>query len=128
MIIGHCIMIIYLQTTPNSSTLACPTFLNNKYIPEYSCRMELESVCLGFVSLSLTILNIICIFFVGIIFLKVRLVKMLKKIISTVNLAHCVHLYYSVMCIKRSPFSCPVIGNFIWIDPLNTGLTVYLFH
>ena len=51
---------------------------------------------------------------------------------------------YAVACIKRSPFSCPVIENFIWIEPvlrgqwsykttfslsqcwpLNTGLTVY---
>ena len=43
---------------------------------------------------------------------------------------------HTVTCIKRSPFSCPVIENFIWIEPflrdhtfsltqrwpLNTGL------
>ena len=46
---------------------------------------------------------------------------------------------HAVTCIKRSPFSCPVIENFIWIEPLlrghfylsqgwllNTGLTVYI--
>jgi hypothetical protein len=54
---------------------------------------------------------------------------------------------YSQTCIKRSPFSCLVIVNFIWIEPLlrshlswkttlslsqrwplNTGLTVPRWH
>ena len=30
-----------------------------------------------------------------------------------------------VTCIKRSPFSCPVIENFIWIEPLLRGLLSY---
>ena len=53
---------------------------------------------------------------------------------------------HAVTCIKRSPFSCPVIENFIWIEPLlrghlsykasfsvsqrwplNTGLTIFQF-
>ena len=28
---------------------------------------------------------------------------------------------YAVACIKRSPFSCPVIENFIWIEPVLRG-------
>jgi hypothetical protein len=57
----------------------------------------------------------------------------------------CVHLYLAVTCIKSLPFSCPVIYNFILIEPVlrgylsynatfslsqrwpfNTGLTVYI--
>ena len=30
----------------------------------------------------------------------------------------CGHLYLSVTCIKRSRFSCPVIPNLMWIEPL----------
>ena len=33
----------------------------------------------------------------------------------------------AVTCIKRSPFSCPVIENFIWIQPLLRGLSKPLF-
>jgi len=28
------------------------------------------------------------------------------------------HLYKAVACSKRSPFSCQIIENFIWIEPL----------
>ena len=35
---------------------------------------------------------------------------------------HCtVKPAHAVTCIKRSPFSCPVIENFIWIEPLLRG-------
>ena len=37
----------------------------------------------------------------------------------------CGHLYLAVTCIKRSPFSCPVIDNFIWIEPLLRGHLSY---
>jgi len=33
----------------------------------------------------------------------------------------CGHIYLAVTCIKRSPFSCPVIENIIWIEPLLRG-------
>jgi hypothetical protein len=32
---------------------------------------------------------------------------------------------HAVTCIKHSPFSCPVIGNFIWIEPLLRGHMSY---
>jgi hypothetical protein len=35
------------------------------------------------------------------------------------------HLYKAVTCIKRSPFSCPVVEHFIWIDPLLRGSLSY---
>jgi hypothetical protein len=84
---------------------------------------------------------------------------MLNNHLSKFTLTHCVISVYSmnihfesiqskpphvVTCIKRSPFSCPIIENFIWIEsllrghlsynvtfsfsqrwPLKTGLTVY---
>ncbi|XP_052080018.1 uncharacterized protein LOC127718108 isoform X2 [Mytilus californianus] len=59
-------------TVNTSVSLACPAFLNNKYEPVHSCQMEIESVILGLISLSLTILNIVCIFVIGIIFLKIK--------------------------------------------------------
>jgi len=37
----------------------------------------------------------------------------------------CGHLYLAATCIKRSPFSCPVIDNFIWIEPLLRGHLSY---
>ena len=33
----------------------------------------------------------------------------------------CGHLYQAVTCIKRSPFSCPLIENFLWIEHLLRG-------
>jgi hypothetical protein len=41
------------------------------------------------------------------------------KIITAVKPAH------AVTCIKRSPFSCPVIDNFILIEPLLRGHQFY---
>jgi hypothetical protein len=32
---------------------------------------------------------------------------------------------HAVICIKNSPFSCPVIGNFTWIEPLLSGHMSY---
>ncbi|VDI13896.1 Hypothetical predicted protein, partial [Mytilus galloprovincialis] len=58
------------MTVNTAVSLVCPAYLNNKYEPVHSCQMEIESIILGCISLSLTILNIFCIFVVGIIFLK----------------------------------------------------------
>ncbi|XP_076113501.1 uncharacterized protein LOC143081583 isoform X2 [Mytilus galloprovincialis] len=59
-------------TVNTAVSLICPAYLNNKYEPVHSCQMEIESIILGCISLSLTILNIFCIFIVGIIFLKIK--------------------------------------------------------
>jgi len=32
---------------------------------------------------------------------------------------------HTVTCVKRSPFSCPVIENFIWIEPILRGHLSY---
>jgi hypothetical protein len=45
--------------------------------------------------------------------------KLLSLCISTVKPAH------AVSCIRRSHISCPVIDNFIWIEPLLRGLLSY---
>ena len=37
----------------------------------------------------------------------------------------CGHLYYAATCIKWSPFSCPIIENFMWIEPLLGGHLFY---
>jgi hypothetical protein len=37
------------------------------------------------------------------------------------------HLYWAVTCIKRSPFSFPVIENFIWIEPLLGDLLIQVW-
>jgi hypothetical protein len=37
----------------------------------------------------------------------------------------CGHPYWAVTCIKRSPFSCPVTENFIWIEHLLRGHLAY---
>ncbi|CAG2187316.1 unnamed protein product [Mytilus edulis] len=76
-------------TVNTAVSLICPAYLNNKYEPVHSCQMEIESIILGCISLSLTILNIFCIFFVGIIFLKKKQgegnVERLRNIIEAVE-------------------------------------------
>ena len=42
------------------------------YVPSYSQNMAVEACALGAVSITLTIVNIICIFIMGIIVLKVQ--------------------------------------------------------
>ena len=49
----------------------CPSLVNNAYEFVYSCNMAQEALALGAVSLFLTILNIGCIFLMGIAILKV---------------------------------------------------------
>jgi hypothetical protein len=44
------------------------------------------------------------------------------------NTCPCGHLYQAATYIKRSHFSCPVIDNFIWIEPLLRGHLSYKPH
>ena len=37
------------------------------------------------------------------------------------QIAYTVKPVHAVTCIKRSSFSCPVVENFIWIEPLSRG-------
>ncbi|ESO06315.1 hypothetical protein HELRODRAFT_188326 [Helobdella robusta] len=50
----------------------CVGLLGNSYKMVYSCTMSYEAAILGSVSLLLAILNIICIFFMGVIVMKVK--------------------------------------------------------
>lgn len=58
----------YSQVHPD-----CRPLLNNDYKFHYSCNMQTEAAILACVSLLLTVLNILCIFLMGIIVLKVTL-------------------------------------------------------
>ena len=49
----------------------CPLLEDNAYKFIYSCNMATEAAILGIVSLFLTLLNILCIFVMGVIVLKV---------------------------------------------------------
>ena len=51
--------------------LACPLILDNKYMHTYFCHAASDFATLGSISLLLTILNIVCIFIMGIVILKV---------------------------------------------------------
>lgn len=51
---------------------SCPFLVNNEYRPVYSCNFSHDAALLGLVSLFLTILNITCIFFMGVLVLKVK--------------------------------------------------------
>ncbi|KAK0059243.1 hypothetical protein Bpfe_011319 [Biomphalaria pfeifferi] len=62
--------------------LQCPFYVNNDFIPEYSCDMSKESAVLGVVSLLLTILNIICIIIMGIVVLKIKEVAPIRTVAS----------------------------------------------
>ena len=66
-----------------------------------------------------------------------KLVHMNIYIFLTIYI-YCIYIYHSVLyiiytvkhvlavtCIKRSPFSCPLIDNFIWIEPLLRGHLSY---
>lgn len=65
------------ETFTPTKSLGCKPFINNKYSPVHSCDMATEALYLGLISLSLTLLNILCIFIMGITFLKVN--NYLKK-------------------------------------------------
>ena len=51
--------------------LVCPLIVDNTYVHTYFCDPAADFAVLGTISLLLTILNIICIFIMGIIVLKV---------------------------------------------------------
>lgn len=63
------------ETFTPTKSLGCKPFINNKYSPVHSCDMATEALCLGLISLSLTLLNILCIFIMGITFLKVTIYR-----------------------------------------------------
>ncbi|XP_014773858.1 uncharacterized protein LOC106871746 isoform X2 [Octopus bimaculoides] len=56
----------------NDNTLACLPFQDNAYTPMYSCDMAKEMGIMGTISLLLTLLNIVCIFLVGVVMLKIK--------------------------------------------------------
>lgn len=60
------------ETFTPTKSLGCKPFINNKYSPVHSCDMATEALYLGLISLSLTLLNILCIFIMGITFLKIK--------------------------------------------------------
>ena len=45
--------------------------------------------------------------------------------LETIHIIYTVKPAHAVTCIKRSPFSWPVIENFIWIEPLLRGHLSY---
>ena len=51
--------------------LVCPLIVDNSYVHTYFCDPATDFAVLGTISLLLTILNIVCIFIMGIIVLKV---------------------------------------------------------
>lgn len=66
--------------------LQCPEYIDNGFIPEYSCDMARESAVLGVVSLLLTILNIICIIIMGIVVLKVSTEQIQSTLIGHIKI------------------------------------------
>ncbi|XP_029639979.1 uncharacterized protein LOC115215006 [Octopus sinensis] len=69
------------KTTPHDNTtavsinahpLGCLPFQDNAYTPMYSCDMAKEMGIMGTISLLLTLLNIVCIFLVGVVMLKMK--------------------------------------------------------
>ncbi|GAB1600419.1 uncharacterized protein LOC115215061 [Argonauta hians] len=60
--------IVSLKDNPQD----CLPFQDNGYVPMYSCNMAIEMGIMGTISLLLTLINIICIFLVGVIMLKVK--------------------------------------------------------
>ncbi|CAI9727185.1 Hypothetical predicted protein [Octopus vulgaris] len=56
----------------NDNPLGCLPFQDNAYTPMYSCDMAKEMGIMGTISLLLTLLNIGCIFLVGVVMLKIK--------------------------------------------------------
>lgn len=73
------------SSTVSVSELGCLPFQDNAYEPIYSCNMTKEMGIMGAVSLLLTFINIICIFFVGVIMLKIKEVLPLTSSENTVE-------------------------------------------
>ncbi|CAB4009003.1 PREDICTED: uncharacterized protein LOC105336466 isoform X2, partial [Paramuricea clavata] len=55
-----------------TSTLKCPPFKNNSYMPTYSCDMGKEAAIMATISLVLTVVNIICILITATVVLKIK--------------------------------------------------------
>jgi len=72
-ILQNSCMFLQPDSVMKNDSLRCPVFVDNTYTPIYSCDMAKETALLGLVSLTLTLLNIICIFCMGICVLKVGL-------------------------------------------------------
>lgn len=79
------------ETFTPTKSLGCKPFINNKYSPVHSCDMATEALYLGLISLSLTLLNILCIFIMGITFLKVN--NYLKNHIITLLSILCMFIF-----------------------------------
>jgi hypothetical protein len=65
----------YIMGEVSWTGLQCPRIKDNGYVKLFSCNFAHELAALGAISLLLTIINIICIFFVGILVLKVGLLN-----------------------------------------------------
>ncbi|CAF4492444.1 unnamed protein product [Rotaria socialis] len=57
---------------PNDPIINCSRFINNDYLPYYSCYMPNEAAILGGCSLLLTIVNILCIIIMALIILRIK--------------------------------------------------------
>ncbi|XP_014773846.1 uncharacterized protein LOC106871741 [Octopus bimaculoides] len=77
------------KTTPHGNTtaisindnpLGCLPFQDNAYTPMYSCDMAKEMGIMGTISLLLTLFNIVCIFIVGVVMLKIKEVVPLASV------------------------------------------------
>lgn len=63
----------------NTSTLSCPAYVNNAYIPLYRCDLAIEAAILATSSLLLTIVNILCIIIMALIILRIKEVVPLRQ-------------------------------------------------
>ncbi|XP_060572976.1 uncharacterized protein LOC132730909 [Ruditapes philippinarum] len=62
----------YQTTTSVLPAESCPSLVDNMYKEVYFCNVSHEAALLGLISLLLTIINIICIFFMAILVLKIK--------------------------------------------------------
>ena len=98
-----CVQVSVAHTPPD-----CPALRGNAYEFVYVCSMPGEAAALGAISLLLTILNIFCIFIMGIIFLKVsRCTVLCTQVCSVVVwpglLSSCMARFaQSVKCLLRN--------------------------
>ena len=69
-------------TSEGSESSSCAPLLDNTYEFVYACDMSSETAILGAVSLLLTLLNIFCIFIMGVLVLKVQTATCLSEIYS----------------------------------------------
>jgi hypothetical protein len=55
-----------------SSSVSCTKYINNDYLPLYTCNLSTEAAILACCSLLLTIVNIICIIIMALIILRIK--------------------------------------------------------